>query len=131
MFGNWIIAQMFIQIRGASKRCTQARDVCHFIFIKVCNKFVSIPQDWLRVVLKLSFCHLQASEKPGAKRRLIAHNSFPVMLAVSISEDFAPLQHGNFKKVAVRIDPELTLATKFTLLPTSAVERNIAKAMAA
>lgn len=53
------------------------------------------------------------------------------MLAVAVSEDFAPLKHGNIKKVAVCIDPELTLATKFTLLPASAIERNIAKAVAA
>ena len=50
------------------------------------------------------------------KSSMVTDDSSPVMLAISLSKEFAPFEYGGIKKATVCIDPKLSIDTKIPML---------------
>lgn len=114
--------QIVVEEGNALSGHSQFRWVHNLLSVEVSDKLVAIGSHCFDICLELSLGKVCRLQQAVEERSLVSDNFSPVVLAVLVAKEFAPLQNANVEKVPVGIYPKLVLEYEFAFPPAGLVE---------
>lgn len=123
--------EMVIQESAAITKEFGSRNMHDALFVEMRDKFIPISKSGAHISAKILLGHGECCVKTFEEGAMVTDNPLPMMLALAIGKQLAPVENRNVKGISVRANPELTPNAQLTMLPACPVERDVAQAVTA